>query len=357
MKILIDIGHPAHVHYFRNFIREMEKRGHEFLIIAKDRGVTHYLLDFYKIRYIKRPDYPASIFLKLLKIPLTDLFVLRKSLKFRPDLLLGFSGTHIAHAGWLLKIPSIVIDDTDHAKLAHASYKRFASVIITPKYFRKNFGAKHIRFKGSTELLYLHPNYYTPNDDVFNFLGIEKSQPYILVRFVKWKSSHDIGQKGLDLNVKINAVKKLSETHKVFISSESELPEEIAGFQIKIPPEKMHDVLYFADLFWGESGTMATEAAFLGTPAIDIATSALLVGVFEPFMELGILQVIPDGELALKEALKLLEDSPKKQQNIMIDHFNNFDLTMFLVWFTENYPISFFKCKKNNQQVLTVFNV
>jgi len=27
MKILIDIGHPAHVHYFRNFIKMMESNG------------------------------------------------------------------------------------------------------------------------------------------------------------------------------------------------------------------------------------------------------------------------------------------------------------------------------------------
>jgi predicted glycosyltransferase len=29
MKVLIDIGHPAHVHFFRNAIRELEGRGHE----------------------------------------------------------------------------------------------------------------------------------------------------------------------------------------------------------------------------------------------------------------------------------------------------------------------------------------
>ena len=27
MKILIDMNHPAHVHYFRNLIKDMEKIG------------------------------------------------------------------------------------------------------------------------------------------------------------------------------------------------------------------------------------------------------------------------------------------------------------------------------------------
>jgi predicted glycosyltransferase len=356
MKILIDIGHPAHVHYFRNFIKEMEHRGHEFLIVAKDRSVAHYLLDYYKIKYIKRPDYPASVFLKLFKIPLTDIFIISKCLRFRPNILMGFSGTHIAHAGWLLRTPSIVIDDTDHAKLAHASYSPFASVIITPKYFRKDFGKKHIKFDGSTELFYLHPDYYVPNDNIYKLLGIEKGRPYILIRFVRWHSSHDLGQKGLSMEDKIQAVKTLSISHKVFISSEAVLPDEIAEYQINIPPERMHDVLYYADLFFGESGTMATEAAFLGTPAVDIATSALLVGVFEPFIYSGLLHVIPDGKLALQKALEIIKNKTSTKKNINEKKlFDNFDLTKFLIYFTENYPDSFAKCKENDNVITNNF--
>ncbi|MFW5804449.1 MAG: DUF354 domain-containing protein, partial [bacterium] len=35
MKILIDIGHPAHVHYFKNFITKMSQKGHSFIVIAR----------------------------------------------------------------------------------------------------------------------------------------------------------------------------------------------------------------------------------------------------------------------------------------------------------------------------------
>ena len=35
MRILIDIGHPAHVHYFRNFVRAMEERGHHCIALRK----------------------------------------------------------------------------------------------------------------------------------------------------------------------------------------------------------------------------------------------------------------------------------------------------------------------------------
>jgi len=37
MRILIDILHPAHVHFFRNFYEVMTDRGHELCIKARDK--------------------------------------------------------------------------------------------------------------------------------------------------------------------------------------------------------------------------------------------------------------------------------------------------------------------------------
>ena len=45
MKIVVDINHPGHVHFFKNFIWEMEKRGHKILITVKEKDVTLKLLD------------------------------------------------------------------------------------------------------------------------------------------------------------------------------------------------------------------------------------------------------------------------------------------------------------------------
>ena len=37
MNILIDIGHPAHVHMFHFFAIEMQKRGHQVLFTCRDK--------------------------------------------------------------------------------------------------------------------------------------------------------------------------------------------------------------------------------------------------------------------------------------------------------------------------------
>ena len=51
MRILIDILHPAHVHFFRNFAQEMRMRGHEIRFTARAKECATDLLDHYGIPY------------------------------------------------------------------------------------------------------------------------------------------------------------------------------------------------------------------------------------------------------------------------------------------------------------------
>jgi predicted glycosyltransferase len=118
------------------------------------------------------------------------------------------------------------------------------------------------------ELAYLHPNYFTPDESIFEYLQVSRDEKYVVMRFVSWGASHDIGHKGISLEMKRKAIKVFSRYARVFISSEGGLPEDLKPYQINIPPEKMHDVLAFASLLYGESATMASECAVLGTPAI-----------------------------------------------------------------------------------------
>jgi predicted glycosyltransferase len=55
---------------------------------------------------------------------------------------------------------------------------------------------------------------------------------------------------------------------QVFITSEGWLDDGLAKYEINVSPEKMHDLLYYADLLIGDSQTMTTEAGVLGTPAM-----------------------------------------------------------------------------------------
>jgi predicted glycosyltransferase len=51
VKVVVDINHPAHVHLFKNFIRQMESNGHGLLITASEKDVAPAALDNYGFKY------------------------------------------------------------------------------------------------------------------------------------------------------------------------------------------------------------------------------------------------------------------------------------------------------------------
>ena len=56
MNILIDIAHPAHVHYLKYTYKELLKRGHNVIVTVKQIPSAQKLLDIYNIPYIYMGD-------------------------------------------------------------------------------------------------------------------------------------------------------------------------------------------------------------------------------------------------------------------------------------------------------------
>ncbi|WP_225420004.1 DUF354 domain-containing protein [Methanohalophilus profundi] len=272
MRIIVDIAHPAHVHFFKNFIWEMEKRGNEVIITAGDKEVTLKLLDNYGFKYhftCKRTTGYKLMF----EIVKRDLQMLKFVKKYNPDIVMGIASTISAHVSRVTDAKSIVFTDTEHTKLADMITYPFSDLIVTPSCYSKDLGKKQIRYNGYHELAYLHPNYFTPDPAVLEELGLEEGDPFIILRFVSWEASHDIGHHGIQN--KIEFVKELEKYGRVLITSEGDLGPEFEKYKIKVSPEKLHDMLYYATLYIGEGATTASECAILGTHAIYVNTLRL----------------------------------------------------------------------------------
>ena len=53
MRILLDIGHPAHIHLFRNTYFSLSKEGHKVFVSTKNNlDNVQVLLNYYKIPFI-----------------------------------------------------------------------------------------------------------------------------------------------------------------------------------------------------------------------------------------------------------------------------------------------------------------
>lgn len=270
MRILIDINHPAHVHYFRNFFKIMQAKGHEILFVSRNKEIEHRLLHSFGIPFVDRGKGRDGKIGKFVYLVYANYKLFRIAQKFKPDLFLNFLHPYPSQVARFLGKPSLVFSDTEHASLHHRLTVPFATKIFTPSCYRIDLGPKHVRFKGYMELAYLHPNYFVPNKDILDILGVSENEKYVIVRFVSWAAAHDFGHTGMSLENKRKAIHEMSKIAKVFISSERDLPEDLEPFRIRIPFDKIHDAIFFSSLLFGESATMASEAAVLGTPSIFI---------------------------------------------------------------------------------------
>lgn len=268
MRILIDINHPAHVHYFRNFSKIMKEKGHDIFFVSRNKEMAHRLLELYGFTYADRGKGKNGKWGKIYYLFYANIRLLALARKIKPDLFLNFLHPYPSQVAKLLGKVSLVFSDTEHATLHHRLTLPFATKIFTPSCYRISLGKKHVRFPGYMELAYLHPNYFMPNPDVLQIMGLEEDEKFVLLRFVSWEAAHDFGHTGMSLENKRKAVATLSKYARVFISSEAELPPDLEKYRIDIPFDRIHDALYYCSLLFGESATMASEAAVLGTPSI-----------------------------------------------------------------------------------------
>ena len=340
MRIIVDIGHPAHVHFFKNFIWEMEKKNHDVLITARDKEISLNLLDSYGFKYTKISTMKKGKSKLIYEWTLRDINLLKICLKFKPDLMLGIGGTTVSHVSKLTGIKSIIFTDYPlwyDKILTHP----WANIILTPTSFSKDLGKKHLKFDGYKELSYLHPDLFHPDKNIYDLMGIDRNERFVILRFASFDAAHDINAFGFDSKTKIELVNRIKKYARVFIASAVDLPDQLVQYNIPIPLEKIHHALYFADLLVSDSQTMTTEAAVLGTPVVRCNS---WVGPKDAinFVELenkyDLIYNFNDANLALDKCIELLK-TPNikaewrlKREKLLNDKIN---VTDFLVWLAE----------------------
>jgi uncharacterized protein len=273
MRILIDIGHPAHVHFFRNPINRLKQRGHEVLITSREKEIAVDLLNELNLPHEILSTQAGGGLFALGKELLTRNRALYRVVKnYQPDVMAAIGGIFIAQVGKLTGVPSLVFYDTENATLQNAITYPFASCVIVPRCYRAWVPKKHhIRYDGYHELSYLYPDYFTPDRACAISNGLAANGDTFLLRLVSWQASHDVGENGWNQDLLRKVIDKLSTKGKVLVSSESKLDPSFAPYLYQGKPSDIHHVMAFCRAFIGESATMASECAVLGVPAIYAA--------------------------------------------------------------------------------------
>lgn len=327
MRILIDMGHPAHVHFYRNFIKEMEKKGHEFKIIVREKDTLTNLLDHYKLPYTSIGESQKGTFNKAVGLAGNDLKILKIARKFKPDVLTGIGSPYVTQVGKLIRRPSYIFTDTEHATLINKLTVPFATKVLTPDCFMGDFGGKHVRYAGYHELAYLHPNR-------FNEKGIGKDN--IIIRLSSWEASHDRQKQVIEEFMVRHIRDMLSAYGNVVVSREGGKMLTLDGKLYN--PAQLHAIMKNAKLYIGDGATMATESALLGVPAIYVSPLAGTMGNHENLERYGLM--LPRKMLPSDNTITSIIETPKttwkeNRQKMLKDKI---DVTEYIIELFEGNP-------------------
>ncbi|QCS41954.1 DUF354 domain-containing protein [Natrinema versiforme] len=269
-RVVSTIQHPAHVHFFRNAIGELEDRGYDVHVFAREKDLVRDLLEAYDIEYRTLAAEPGNLY-ELAKVQAKyEYEVIRRTRELEPAALMAIAEPSITHASRVSGGRSVLFTDTEHATVQNLLAFPFSDVICTPDSFRDDLGSNHVRYSGYHELAYLHPDRFSPDPTVLDRIGADADETLVVLRLVSWTAAHDVGKDGLQ-EVEPLVERLEAAGCRVVISAEAALPPSLADREVSVPPHRIHDLLSHADLLIGESGTMTIESALLGTPAMFVS--------------------------------------------------------------------------------------
>ena len=275
MNILIDIGHPGHVHLLRNTAEELKNRGHRIFYSVRQIPVAIRLMEHYGMTpWVDLGGKKDNLWGKAMTVARQDMQLLRFVRRNHIDIGLS-SGLVLSHVSRLTSMKSIMFDDDDD--VAEPLVTKFghplSDAVFTPDCIHRK-SKKAVYYPGTHELAYLHPNRFTPDPAVLQRAGIQPGERFFIMRFVALKGHHDVGQQGLTLNQKQALVELLKPYGRVIITSERAVEDEFEQYRLPVPPWDIHSLMAYSSLFLGDSQTMTSEAAVLGVPALKCNTFA-----------------------------------------------------------------------------------
>lgn len=272
MRLIFDVLHPAHVHFFRHLAEVTMEQGGEVLFTARAKDVTLDLLRHHDLPHEELTGIGGGMLGLGKELAIRTVKLGRRVRSFKPDLMLGIMGPVIAPLGRVMRVPSWVFYDTETAKLTNQYVYPLCDRLYLPDAYMGAAPRKAIRYPGYHELAYLHPSRFTVDPGVRAEAGLG-DEPFAVVRIVSWEASHDVGDTGFSDPVEF--VRWLSSRIRVVVSGERGVPDGIAEFALTLPPWRIHHLLAEASLYVGEGATMAAEAAILGTPSVFVHTARL----------------------------------------------------------------------------------
>lgn len=272
-RVIFDSHHPKDYLAIRNLGQRCVDQGLQVLWTIHDKDVMVPLIRENGFEPIVLTRAQKGLVRKLGELVVYDWKLAALARRVRPLALVGKTVT-LAHVGWLLGIPTLLINDDSAAANPQYRYLAmpFATRIVTSECLGEDYGTRQRTYPGVMELAYLHPDVFVPDPHIRAELGLGAQERLFLIRLAAFDAYHDVGGRGLSRDLLGRVLKRLDPHGRTFIVSEAPLAGDLLRYELPLPASRLHHLIAAADLVLGDGLTVCVEAALLGVPAIAIGS-------------------------------------------------------------------------------------
>jgi len=281
-RIWIDLDNSPHVPFFYPIIRELNNRGYETILTARDCFQTCGLADMYGFNYQKvGRHYGKNKFLKVVGTLYRAVQLISEIRDHEIDLAASHGSRAQLIACWLLKIPDIVVYDYEYAKglgFIHPTWK------MAPEIISRNLKDKQhnlLSYPGIKEDVYVP--FHKPDSIVLSQLGLKREDFIVTIRPPATEAHYHNPESELLFKAVIDylgsqehieprmVILPRNETKQTKYIKETWKQWYDSG-KIIIPEHVVNglDLMWYSDLVISGGGTMNREAAALGVPVYSI---------------------------------------------------------------------------------------
>jgi hypothetical protein len=274
VRVWVDLTNSPHVLVLRPVIAELESRGHQVEVTARDFAQTLELCERFGIAHTAIGHHRGAGLLDKARGLLARSGALARWARSRHfDRAIGHGSNDINVAARLLRIPATTTFDYEWAKVQHTVNCRLASTVVVPKVIPPEriyaYGArgKLHRYPGLKEEYYLAD--FEPDPAVLSELGLDPAAPIAIVRTPPAVSLYHRFENDLFGAV----LDRLRGQQVVVLPRTPEQRAELGTAGGFIVPEHAIDaqsLIAYADLVVSAGGTMNREAVALGTPVFTV---------------------------------------------------------------------------------------
>jgi len=305
MRVIVDLNHPAHINFFKTFIRH-HQANHDICLSYLDRGRVKDIVasEFPELESNRAGRHTGSKLSIIFEANILKFFKLLYLIyTSKAEVGLSCGSFTLGMAMKLLGRPNLQFDD-DPERKANLALEKFTATKLMIPFFYEDIAIE--KFNSLKEWAYLSPKYFSPRIEVLHKYHLEEKK-YLFIREVSNKTFNYMKQ---SCNPIASFAATIGTELPIIMSLEDKSSAHLyptSWIIIEEPEPNIHSLMYFSLALVSSGDSMAREGSMLGVPSIycgsrEMAANKVLIDLgmlrkIEPNGVSGIIQDIEYGRL------------------------------------------------------------